>query len=118
MIATAAMTNAGFPQLDDQDLTLLRGIAKQEIYQDGQVVFHAGQADIDFFVVEDGAVEIINPADEDRLIVTHEAGEFMGDIDLLTRRPVVVTAIARGTTTVLRVPGSCFRELLNRVPRL
>src|SRR5205814_9424205 len=34
------------------------------------------------------------------------------------RRPVIVNAIARGATKLLRVPGSRLREILNKVPRL
>ena len=71
---------------------MLLPMAKQETYRDGQIVFKAGDADIDFFVVEDGSLEIINPADENRTITVHEPGEFADDIDLLTRRPVIVTA--------------------------
>ena len=65
-------------------------------YDDGDVIFRAGDADIDLFVVETGAIDILNPTDDNRLIVTHGPGEFAGDIDLLTRRPVIVTAVARG----------------------
>src|SRR5208282_2483211 len=32
--------------------------------------------------------------------------------------PVIVTAIARGPTQLLRVPGTRLRELLNKVPQL
>lgn len=81
-------------------------------------MFRAGQADLDLFVVEDGAVDILNPSDEDRRVATHHPGEFAGDIDLLTRRPVIVNAIARGKTRLLRVPSGKLRELLTRVPRL
>src|SRR4029077_2900584 len=49
-------------------------------------------------------------------IVVHDVGQFSGDIDLLTGRPVIVTAIARGATRVLRVPNGHLRTLLNRVP--
>ena len=45
-------------------------------------------------------------------------GSSAGDIDLLTGRPVIVTAVARGETRVLCVPGSQLRTLLNRVPSL
>jgi len=73
---------------------------------------------LDLFVVESGAIEILNPSDENRHVVTHGPGEFAGDIDLLTRRPVIVTAIARGPTRLMRVPGARLRELLNKVPHL
>src|ERR1700721_50882 len=73
---------------------------------------------IAFPVVEAGAIEIVNPADENRHIVTHGPGQFAGDIDLLTRRPVIVTGIARGPTRLLRVPGARLRELLNKAPQV
>ncbi len=87
-------------------------------YADGDILFKAGDADIDLFVVESGQIDILNPTDDDRLVATHAPRTFAGDIDLLTRRPVIVTAVAHGPTRVLRVPGSRMRELLNRIPRL
>ncbi len=61
---------------------------------------------------------MLNPRDDDATIVTHGPRGFVGDIDLLTRRPVIVTVVAAGPTTVLRVPGERLRHLLNTVPRL
>jgi len=107
-----------FPRLDAADLAALHPLATCRWYDDGEVVFRAGDADLDLFVVESGGLEIINPADNDAHIVTHGPGEFAGDIDLLTRRPVIVTAIARGRTHLMRVPGQRLREILNKVPRL
>jgi thioredoxin reductase (NADPH) len=50
--------------------------------------------------------------------VTHGPRQFAGDIDLLTRRPVIVNAVARGKTKLLRVPGPRLREMLNKVPHV
>ena len=107
-----------FPKLDDGEMALCRREGKTEHMADGDVAFRVGQADVDFFVVESGGLTVINPRDGDREIVTHTAGGFVGDIDLLTRRPVIVSAIAKGDTTVIRVPGEKLRHLLNTVPRL
>src|SRR5207244_4899450 len=85
-------------------------------YADGEIVFRAGQADVDLYIVESGQVEIRKPTDNDQLIVTHGPGQFSGDIDLLTGRPVIVTAVARGATRLLCVPHRHLRSLLNRVP--
>lgn len=110
--------NEAFPHLTDDELAMLRPMAREQTFRDGQVVFKAGDADIDFFVVEEGALAIVNPTDDHRTIAVHEPGGFAGDIDLLTRRPVIVTAVARGPTKLLRLPGSQLREVLNRVPRV
>src|ERR1700684_2796596 len=107
-----------FPRLDKNDLALLKALAVSCTFEDGQTVFHAGQADLDLFVVESGGLEILNPSDGNRHVVTHGPGQFAGDIDLLTRRPVIVTGVARGRTELMRVPGTRLREVLNKLPHL
>ena len=110
--------DTAFPQLSSAEIAILKDLAKQEEYTDGATVFPVGQSDIDLYVVESGQIEIRNPCDGDRLLVTHEAGQFTGDIDVLTGRPVVVTAKAKGRSRVLRVPNNQLRALLNRAPTL
>ncbi|HEV8606850.1 MAG TPA: FAD-dependent oxidoreductase [Tepidisphaeraceae bacterium] len=107
-----------FPRLDVADLAALRALAEPCRFEDGEIVFRAGDADLDLFVVESGAIEILNPSDENRHVVTHGPGQFAGDIDLLTRRPVIVTGVARGRTELMRVAGGRLREILTKVPRL
>ena len=63
-------------------------------------------------------MEVRSPTDGDRLIAVHEPGHFSGDIDVLTGRPVIVTAVAKGPTRLLCVPNGQLRTLLNRVPSL
>jgi thioredoxin reductase (NADPH) len=109
---------AAFPRLTMSEIAHLKPFATPHDYADGDTVFRAGQADIDLFVVETGAIEIQNPADEGRVIVTHDRLQFSGDIDLLTGRPVIVTGVARGQSRIWRVPGTQLRGLLNRVPSL
>src|SRR5437588_569625 len=107
-----------FPKLDAGDLAALKELAILSSFEDGEIVFRAGDADLDLFVVESGAIEILNPSDDNRHVVTHGPGQFAGDIDLLTRRPVIVTGIARGPTRLMRIPGPRLREMLNKVPRV
>ncbi|HZZ44045.1 MAG TPA: FAD-dependent oxidoreductase [Tepidisphaeraceae bacterium] len=105
-----------FPTLTPADIASLHPLAQTCTFSDGQTIFHAGQSELDLFVVQSGSIEIINPADHNRHIVTHTPGHFAGDIDLLTRRPVIVTGIARGHTTLLRITGPRLRELLSKLP--
>jgi len=115
---TETSHQSAFPTLDPDEIEFFRSIASPEEYASGQVIIKAGSPDIDFLVVESGIIDILNPIDDDSLIVSHLPGQFVGDIDLLTRRPIIVTAMARGATRVLRIPGAKLRELLNTVPRL
>lgn len=114
----AQIEEVAFPRLSSAEIDLVRSLATAREYVDGATIFRAGQADVDLFVVETGQIEIRNPMDGDRVIVVHGPGQFSGDIDLLTGRPVIVTAVARGATRVLSIPNSHIKALLNRVPSL
>ena len=117
--ATATETNTlAFPELDDAEMGALRGLGTTCWYDDGQQVFRAGQADLDLFIVESGAIEILNAADNNRHIVTHGPSQFAGDIDLLTRRPVIVSGVARGRTQLLRIGAPRLREMLAKIPQV
>src|SRR5580692_4860949 len=114
----APTEETAFPRLTSAELALVKPLAKARDYADGQIVFRAGQPDIDLYVVESGQMEVRNPTDGDRLIAVHEPGHFSGDIDVLTGRPVIVTAVAKGQTRLLCVLNGQLRTLLNRVPSL
>ncbi len=104
--------------LTAREMKALESHATVETYEDGEVVFSAGTAEIDLFVVQTGRLEILNPQDDNAVVAVHEPGQFSGDIDLLTRRPVIVTARASGKTRVLRVPAAKLHEVMLRVPTM
>jgi len=112
----ADVHEAAFPRLTSAEIAHIRPLATVCEFADGETIFRAGQPDTGLYVVESGQMEIRNPTDGHKIIVAHEPGQFSGDIDLLTGRPVIVTAIARGKTRLLCVPGSQLRVLLNRIP--
>src|ERR1700756_1835716 len=114
----AQTEEAAFARLTSAELALVKPLAKPCDYADGDIVFRAGQPDIDLYVVESGGMEIRNPTDGDRLIAVHEPGQFSGDIDVLTGRPVLVTAVAKGPPRLWCVPNGQLRSLLNRIPSL
>lgn len=107
-----------FPRLEAHDLAILKTLSEVVSFSDGQIVFHAGDVDLDLFVVETGGIKILNPSDENRHIVTHGPGQFSGDIDLLTHRPVIVTGVASGQTQLLRIKANRLHEILSKIPDL
>jgi len=122
-MATNTRNDKAFPRLDDDDLQQLGPLATCQSFAPGETILRFGQSDIDLIVIESGSIDILNPVNGGALIVEHGPGEFVGDIDLLTRRPIIFDAIAHddkagGQTRVLRVPSDCLRKLLNTVPRL
>jgi thioredoxin reductase (NADPH) len=115
---TMTAVDHAFPMLTAEEIRLLQPLSEVHEFNDGDIVFRAGDADPSLFVVEYGALDVLNPTDDDRLLVTHRPGQFSGDIDLLIRRPIIVTGIARGRTRVLRVCGTHLHEVLKKIPPL
>ncbi len=107
-----------FPMLTPEEIQVLELRGAEVDFADGETVFPAGQPRLDLFVVVSGAIEIQNPVDENRIVHVHQPGEFVGDIDLLTGRPVIVSGVARGQTRVLQVPNKQLRSVLNRAPTI
>jgi thioredoxin reductase (NADPH) len=118
MATVQEVEKVAFPRLTEAEIETVQSMAKTCEFADGDIVFKAGQADIDLFIVESGHIEIQNPSNGHQVIVTHDPGQFSGDIDILTGRPVIVTGVARGQTRALCIPHSELRLLLNRVPSL
>ena len=113
-----ASDKLAFPLLSESEINAIRPFAKVQDCPDGCQLFKAGDAEIDFFIVLEGSLDVLNPSDNNSVIVSHGPHQFAGDIDLLTRRPVIVSCIAKGKSQLLRVPGGKVRELLNRIPHL
>jgi thioredoxin reductase (NADPH) len=123
MPAVNIRQDKAFPRLDEDDMAQLMPLAVCQSFEPGEKILRFGQADIDLIVVKSGSIDVLNPMNGNTLIVRHGPGQFVGDIDLLTRRPIIVDAIAHGEdgvgpTRVLRIPADCLRKLLNTIPRL
>jgi thioredoxin reductase (NADPH) len=115
---TLESNSTAFPTLDERDRAALRQFGVERDYADGEQVFRTGESDVDMYVVVSGALRVTNPIDNDRHVVTHTAGQFTGDIDLLTGRPIIVDGFADGPTRLLRVPCRDLRRILTTVPVL
>ena len=108
-----------FPVLDARHLERLRDIGTSCEFGDGEVLFAEGDRGYDFFVVEEGQVEILeHSAGSASTITIHEVGEFTGDVDMLTGRASLVTARARGATRVIRMPAADVKKIVTDEPEL
>jgi thioredoxin reductase (NADPH) len=108
-----------FPRLDDAEIAALQTVGTIRHLRDGRTLFEAGARRGGFFVVLAGAVEIVDRSgDAPQTVTMHQPGEFTGDIDILSRRRPVVSAVARGDTTVLHIPATALRRLLTERPAL
>jgi thioredoxin reductase (NADPH) len=99
-----------FPTLTPGQIARIAPFAQERVFADGESLWEAGDRNRPLFVVLDGEVEILSGADH--MVTVHDPGAFTGDVDLLSGRPVVVRARARGAVRVLELPSARLRSLV------
>ena len=108
-----------FPVLTAEEIEDLEPFAACNVFADGEHLFRAGDVDFKFYVVVEGSVEILESSSGDpRRVTLHGVGEFTGDVDMLSRKAALVTAVARGRTKVYEVPCDDLQNLVAELPVL
>ncbi len=104
-----------FPALAPAQIDRIRPFGKLRQVNAGEILFEPGDVAAPFFVVLSGSMEIVQPTlSGERLIVTHQAGSFTGEMTLISGRG----ALARGRVTApgefLEVSPEKLRTLVAR----
>jgi thioredoxin reductase (NADPH) len=112
---SADVRGEAFPVLTAEQIDRIRPLSRVRNLTVGEILFEPGDLDIACFVVLSGSVEIVQPdMNGERLIVTHEAGGFTGEITMISGR----RSIARGRVTAagefLEMSASQLRTLVAR----
>lgn len=108
-----------FPVLGEAQIERLRRIGTERTVDDGAVLFAEGERGFDFYVVVSGRVEILeHSGGSARTVTIHEPGEFTGDVDMVTGRSALVTAVARGPTRLIAIPAAEIRRFVAEDPEL
>src|SRR5262245_58503717 len=108
-----------FPLLTAAELACVARIGVPRTFRDGEVLIETGDRDFPFYAVRSGEVAIVESASgEPREVTVHRPGSFTGDVNLLTGRPALLSAVARGDCEVYEVPAPRVRQLLNEIPDL
>ena len=118
-MADLDLHKVAFPRLDDAHVATLAKFGTRRVLRDGEYLFKAGDRELKFFVVERGAVEIVeHSSGETKRVTLHERHEFSGDVSVVTGRPALVSAIARGDTEVFEISLSDIRRIMGERPAL
>ena len=119
MAALDYVHHLAFPKLSDSEVESLAGLATICSFKDGELIFQAGQRGLPFYVVESGAIAIVDEStEESKTVVVHGPREFTGDVSLLTDRPAAISAYSRGETRAYCVSQAELRRVIQEIPDL
>jgi thioredoxin reductase (NADPH) len=118
-MADVDLHKVAFPTLDDAQVATLAKFGTRRVLRDGEHLFKAGDREYKFFVVEHGAVEIVeHSSGETKRVTLHERHAFGGDVSLVTGRPALISAIARGDTEIFEISRGDIRRIMAERPAL
>ena len=104
-----------FPRLSPAQIGRLAGVGEQRRVHAGEVLFERGEQHTRFFVVIEGAIEIVRPGDDSAEPITlHGPGEFTGEINMLSARRTLVQARAVAAGLIVVVDREHLRTLVQR----
>jgi thioredoxin reductase (NADPH) len=110
---------AASPILSASELSEIAQFGTEQQVAAGELLFQAGEATDDLFVVLEGEVEILRPDDKDEIpILVFGPGSFVGELTLLTGQRRFLNCRATQATRVLVIPQPEFRRLMSQRPAL
>jgi thioredoxin reductase (NADPH) len=104
-----------FPQLTPAQIDRITNVGHRREVQAGEVLIEPGEQNTRFFLVLEGAIEIVHPVGAlEEPIVVLGPGQFTGEINMLSARRSLVRARAAAATTAIALDRDDLRGLVQR----
>ena len=102
-----------FPRLSDEEIARLSKFGEPRNYRAGEYLVRVGEKGPGLVLILSGRVEVTqNDRGEARHIVTHERGNFMGELAQLSGRPFLVDELALTDVDAVAIPTDRLRAVL------
>jgi thioredoxin reductase (NADPH) len=104
-----------FPKLTPDQIRRISAIGRRKVVRAGEVLFDVGEQKTSFYVVLEGEIEMVRPmGDRQEPVAVHHAGEFTGEINMLSARRSLLRARVARDGEVLAVDRDDLRTLVQR----
>jgi thioredoxin reductase (NADPH) len=102
-----------FPVLDRAQIERIAAHGKIRRVEQGEILVEQGEETMRFFVVLSGRLEVLqSDGDGERIVATHDAGEFFGDVHLLSGRRSIVRGRMASAGEVLELTRESLQSLV------
>jgi thioredoxin reductase (NADPH) len=119
MSANGGQEAVAFPVLSASELSEISAFGTEEQATAGQLLFEAGEASYDLFVVLEGQVEVVRLDGADAVVIAaYGPGGFVGELNLLTGQRRSLSCRVTRPGRVLVIQEDEFRRLMNVRPAL
>lgn len=106
-----------FAGLEEGELAKIAGLCSVISCPGGHVVLREGQTSEVFYMIMEGSIDIVS-SDGLRTLATIQAGDFLGEISLVSQQPHMATAVTVTPVKLVALRRHDFERLINRYPRI
>ncbi|MFL5831423.1 MAG: FAD-dependent oxidoreductase [Solirubrobacteraceae bacterium] len=108
-----------FPRLTREQIEYLAQIGTQLTFARGDVVFEHGQRETPLYIVQSGAIDIIDHAPEgDRYFTQCRVATFIGDLSMFTGEPTLAAGYAAEPTSLVAIAPEDLRRVIATMAEL
>jgi thioredoxin reductase (NADPH) len=119
MSAIETLDAVASPLLSASELSEMAAFGTEKAVRAGEILFRAGEASYDLFVVLEGEAEVVRSDGNDEVVlVTFGPGAFVGELTLLTGQRRFLTGRVSRAGRVLVIEQGEFRRLMSLRPAL
>jgi thioredoxin reductase (NADPH) len=103
-----------FPVLSPSQIEMLSAYGEERTVEAGEVLFRVGDSAYDLLLILEGSAEVIHDfgGPDERVIVEHTAGRFLGEYNLLTGQAAYLTAVVKTAGRVVAITPARLREVI------
>jgi thioredoxin reductase (NADPH) len=102
-----------FPRLTPAQIEYLGEIGTHRSFATGEEVFEHGSRETPLYVVQSGALDIIERRPEgDRYFTQCREGTFAADVSMFTGEPTLAAGVAAGPTSLIALPPEDVRRVV------
>ncbi|HET7630715.1 MAG TPA: cyclic nucleotide-binding domain-containing protein [Gemmatimonadaceae bacterium] len=104
-----------FKDLDDDELSAVAEVCKEEKWVSGEYIFHEGESGNRLYLITDGEVRISRdvPGSGEEALAVLKPGALFGEMAVFDRTERSTHAISNGGTTALTISRPEFEMLLD-----
>ena len=103
------------PRLTEAQLSRVCSLGRQRTVRAGEVLFEAGDQNVDFFVVIRGGIDVVRPvAGREERIALLGPGQFTGELNMLSARRALALGRVADDGTICALDRQAFRSLVQR----
>ncbi len=103
------------PHLSEAQLSRVCSLGRQRTVRAGEILFEAGDQNVDFFLVIRGGIDVVRPvAGREEPIASLGPGQFTGELNMLSARRALALGRVAADGTICALDRQAFRSLVQR----